>query len=137
MNCSAMVIYFSGLLACCSAANTQCYVCSSILDSTCADEYVSPSNHEKDCGTYLFGIYDDGSCSKSKSITKALGSTTTVVTRSCGKLFNNDYCAKAEHMKGVDGYLCSCHGDKCNGGSQFKASVYFLVSALTATVFFY
>ena len=62
------------------------------------------------------------------------------VTRSCGKDYDNTYCAQTDRLKEPNielaGWLCSCDGDRCNSthGLHIGASTVAIVSVIAAFV---
>ena len=59
---------------------TTCYVCSSITDSTCLDDYKGESSHETNCAPTTPAVFsalvgDDGGCSKVKARIQNVGIT--------------------------------------------------------------
>ncbi|KAF6038490.1 hypothetical protein EB796_003216 [Bugula neritina] len=103
--------------------STQCYVCDSVSDSTCADAYTGHFTHINTC--------DDGAmgCSKTKIQGTALGVKVVVAIRTCDEVYpNNDACQKPVKFAGQSNgvnvkngkvHTCSCTGNLCNGAPAY------------------
>jgi len=110
----------------------KCYVCDQSAD--CNDEYSGVQGHLVDCSNS-----QDGGCSKTKQVTKAPGGLiVTVVTRSCGKSYDNSNCKQGDRLKvnaiiaKSESWLCSCDNDECNTGSSVRVGVFVIATVVLA-----